>query len=90
MGLKVRLSVYLGDRLAGYLSSTAEKGVVFSYDDAYINAGKIPLSLSLPLGKTEFSQKKCLPFFEGLLPEGDVKKGFLNTCTYQKQVHSNC
>jgi serine/threonine-protein kinase HipA len=64
----------LGDRLAGYLSSTAEKGVVFSYDDAYINAGKIPLSLSLPLGKTEFSQKECLPFFEGLLPEGDVKK----------------
>lgn len=70
----MRLSVYLGDRLAGYLSSTAEKGVVFSYDDAYINAGKIPLSLSLPLGKTEFSQKECLPFFEGLLPEGDVKK----------------
>ena len=70
----MRLSVYLGDRLAGYLSSTAEKGVIFSYDDAYINAGKIPLSLSLPLGKTEFSQKECLPFFEGLLPEGDVKK----------------
>lgn len=70
----MRLSVYLGDRLAGYLSSTAEKGVVFSYDDAYINAGKIPLSLSLPLGKTEFSQKECLPFFEGLLPEGNVKK----------------
>lgn len=70
----MKLSVYLGDRLAGYLSSTAEKGVVFSYDDAYINAGKIPLSLSLPLDKTEFSQKECLPFFEGLLPEGDVKK----------------
>jgi len=70
----VKLSVYLGDRLAGYLSSTAEKGVVFSYDDAYINAGGIPLSLSLPLGKTEFPQKECLPFFEGLLPEGDVKK----------------
>lgn len=70
----MKLSVYLGDRLAGYLSSTAEKGVVFSYDDAYINAGGIQLSLSLPLGKTEFSQKECLPFFEGLLPEGDVKK----------------
>ncbi|WP_406539367.1 HipA N-terminal domain-containing protein [Fibrobacter sp.] len=28
----------------------------------------------MPLSADEFSQKECLPFFEGLLPEGDVKR----------------
>lgn len=36
--------------------------------------GHPPISLSLPLSADEFSQKECLPFFEGLLPEGDVKR----------------
>ena len=70
----MKLSVYLGKNLAGHLTSTAQNGVVFSYDPAYIEAGLPPLSLSLPLSTNEYSQKKCLPFFEGLLPEGDVKK----------------
>ena len=34
----MKLSVYLGENLAGYLESTAEKGVVFFYDTAYIKA----------------------------------------------------
>ncbi len=70
----MKLSVYLGENLAGHLTSTAQNGVVFSYDPAYIEAGLPPLSLSLPLSTNEYPQKKCLPFFEGLLPEGDVKK----------------
>lgn len=70
----MKLSVYLGKNLAGHLTSTAQNGVVFSYDPAYIEAGFPPLSLSLPLSTNEYPQKKCLPFFEGLLPEGDVKK----------------
>ena len=70
----MKLSVYLGENLAGHLTSTAQNGVVFSYDPAYLEAGLPPLSLSLPLSAKEYSQKKCLPFFEGLLPEGDVKK----------------
>ena len=70
----MKLSVYLGENLAGHLTSTAQNGVVFSYDPAYLEAGLPPLSLSLPLRTNEYPQKKCLPFFEGLLPEGDVKK----------------
>ena len=53
----MKLSVYLGENLAGYLESTAEKGVVFFYDTAYIKAGQPPISLSLPLSNAEFSQK---------------------------------
>lgn len=70
----MRLSVYFGESLAGHLSSTAEKGIVFSYDASYLDTDKPPISLSLPLSSAEYSQKRCLPFFEGLLPEGDVKR----------------
>ncbi|SMG22710.1 type II toxin-antitoxin system HipA family toxin [Fibrobacter sp. UWB13] len=70
----MKLAVYLGENLAGHLTSTADKGVVFSYDSIYLNAGHPPISLSLPLGANEFTQRECLPFFEGLLPEGDVKR----------------
>ena len=70
----MKLSVYFGENLAGHLFSTAEKGIVFSYDASYLGAEHPPISLSLPLNAGEFSQKQCLPFFEGLLPEGDVKR----------------
>ena len=70
----MKLSVYFGESLAGHLESTAEKGIIFSYDDSYLNSGLSPISLSLPLSDVEYSQKNCLPFFEGLLPEGDVKR----------------
>ena len=70
----MKLSVYFGESLAGHLESTAEKGIIFSYDYSYLNSGLPPISLSLPLSNVEYSQKKCLPFFEGLLPEGDVKR----------------
>lgn len=70
----MKLSVYFGESLAGHLSSTAENGIVFSYEAPYLEAGLPPISLSLPLSSAEYSQKQCLPFFEGLLPEGDVKR----------------
>ena len=70
----MKLSVYFGESLAGHLESTAEKGIIFSYDVSYLGSGHPPISLSLPLSDVEYSQKKCLPFFEGLLPEGDVKR----------------
>ena len=70
----MKLRVYLGENLAGHLESTAERGVLFTYAKDYLKSGNPPISLSLPLQEKEFSQKACLPFFEGLLPEGDVKK----------------
>jgi HipA N-terminal domain len=70
----MRLAVYLGEKLVGHLISTTDKGVVFSYDPIYLKDEHSPISLSLPLRTAEFSQRECLPFFEGLLPEGDVKR----------------
>ena len=69
----MKLNVFLFNTLAGYLFSTADRGVVFAYDENYVNNNGMPLSLSLPLQKEEFSQKKCMPYFTGLLPEGSIR-----------------
>ena len=69
----MKLNVFLFNTLAGYLFSTADRGVVFTYDENYVNNNGMPLSLSLPLQKEEFSQKKCMPYFSGLLPEGSIR-----------------
>src|SRR5574344_558360 len=71
----MKLKVFFGKEIAGVLASTADQGVVFSYDDSYrTNKSNSALSISMPLSKKEYSQKECLPFFSGLLPEGDVKR----------------
>lgn len=71
----MKLKVFFGKEFAGVLASTADQGVVFSYDDSYrTNKSNNALSISMPLSKKEYSQKECLPFFSGLLPEGDVKR----------------
>ena len=69
----MKLSVYLFDTLTGYLFTTTNRGIVFVYDEQYIKNGGFPLSLSLPLQQEEFSQKQCLPYFSGLLPEGSTR-----------------
>lgn len=68
----MKLNVFFSDKLAGNLESTPDRGVVFRYDTNFIKGG-IPLSQSLPLQTAEFSQQDSLPFFSGILPEGDVK-----------------
>ena len=46
----------------------------FAYDRAYLQSGRaLPLSLSLPLQEGRFDGAHVLPYFEGLLPEGDVR-----------------
>ena len=69
------LNVYFGQKLAGRLFSTDNRGVIFQYDETYLSDPQSkPLSLSLPLQKAEYSQAKCLPFFAGLLPEGESRR----------------
>ena len=46
----------------------------FTYDPAFLAShDAAPLSLSLPLQTARFSGSQTLPYFEGLLPEGDVR-----------------
>ena len=71
----MKLNVFFGNKKAGSLESTENRGVIFVYDENYLNdKNSVPLSASLPLQREEFSQKQCIPFFSGLLPEEDSRK----------------
>lgn len=71
----MKLNVFFGNKKAGSLESTENRGVIFVYDENYLNdKNSVPLSASLPFQKEEFSQKQCIPFFSGLLPEEDSRK----------------
>lgn len=71
----MRLIVSQFGRRAGCLESTPDRGVVFSYDSAYIASGRgAPLSISLPLQDRVYAQSEALPFFAGLLPDGDLRR----------------
>src|SRR4051812_19847723 len=64
----VPLGVWCFDELAGTLVD-GPSGVVFSYEEAWIDNGMPPLSQSLPLDGT-FLPAAPAAFFGGLLPEG--------------------
>lgn len=70
----MRLVVYSGNMKAGMLDmADSESFYGFTYDKAYLASGRPALSLSLPLQAARFSGDQALGFFEGLLPEGDVR-----------------
>ena len=71
----MNLVVYSAGRRAGLLDMAGgEPFYGFTYDGAYLaSPDAAPLSLSLPLREGRFDGAQALPFFEGLLPEGDVR-----------------
>lgn len=68
------LDVYLCGEKIGTLQSTPDRGIVFSYMPSATRS----LSLSLPILGTEYPEKNCMPFFSGLLPDGDMKTRIAN------------
>ena len=63
----MKLNVFFGNKKAGSLESTENRGVIFIYDENYLNdKTSVPLSASLPLQREEFPQKQCIPFFSEL------------------------
>lgn len=71
----MRLLVRDAGRLVGILESTSDRGVMFRYDGDYLAWSEArPLSLSLPLRDSPFSQAATMPFFSGLLPDGEVRR----------------
>lgn len=62
--------VFFGNREAGLLEEL-EHGYRFTYLPEYLaNAGALPISLLLPLQAEPYEEKRLLPFFDGLIPEG--------------------
>jgi len=58
------------DSTVGFLESTSNQGIIFTYAHDAI----APISVSMPDLKHVYREKECLPFFEGLLPEGEIRR----------------
>lgn len=69
--------IFFHDRCAGRLWQD-ENGFHFLYDEQYRNeADALPVSLTLPVQREEYTSTVLFPFFDGLIPEGwllDVAK----------------
>lgn len=66
----MRLKVFHEGNHIGNLDTTARKGIEFSYTPDAV----APISISMPDLNRVYSEKECLPFFEGLLPEGEIRR----------------
>jgi serine/threonine-protein kinase HipA len=65
-----RLAVLLYGQVVGRLDRTARGALpTFSYDDAYVASGGVPLSLRLPIAPTTYPEHRVEPYLRGLLPE---------------------
>ena len=66
--------VYMNDEPAGILEEQTSGGYVFRYHESYSGP---PVSLSMPISRRAYSFEEFPPFFEGLLPEGEMLEGLL-------------
>ena len=65
------LTIWWDGKIVGSLTLDQHGALRFSYAARWLaEASTPPLSLSLPRRQASFSTRECLPFFEGLLPEG--------------------
>lgn len=65
------LDVRYDERLVGKFFQDESGKMLFQYDNDWISNG-LAISMSLPLRNNMFSESECRPFFEGLLPEGNI------------------
>lgn len=70
------LTVWWGRDIVGSLALDPYGAMRFTYDGGWIeNTSAPPISFSLPKQPQSFSPRLCVPFFEGLLPEGTQRDG---------------
>jgi serine/threonine-protein kinase HipA len=67
---------------AGILEKLADDSYKFTYNANYDGA---PVSLTMPLNKSVYEFNKFPPFFEGLLPEGNMLQALLRKCKLDKE-----
>lgn len=70
------LAVHLGRTRIGTLAHPAPRRYAFAYETSVVEAyGDLPLlSVSLPVRAGGYGNEAAKPYFEGLLPEGEVRK----------------
>jgi len=67
------LDVKYNGQNVGKLTQDESGKMSFQYDSDWVSNG-FAISMSLPLQNESFSEQKCRPFFEGLLPEDAVRE----------------
>jgi len=66
--------VYIQNRFGGWIRETDE-GYEFAYDEAYrAGAEARAVSLTLPLSEEIYRDNTLFPFFDGLIPEGWLRR----------------
>ena len=75
----IDLSVYIeicgNQTFVGKITGESHNDAVFAYDAVYVSrSNAAPISVNLPLQSEPFSNEKTRCFFEGLLPEGFIKR----------------
>lgn len=73
--------VYNFNQFAGILTFADDNQYCFEYDKNYEGA---PISLAMPLIKKRFEYAYFPPFFDGLLPEGDMLEALLKQAKIDK------
>ena len=77
--------IYMHDVPAGVLvEQVPGTDYVFRYESDYTGP---PVSLSLPLNQREYRFSGFPPFFEGLLPEGEMLEGLLRQNKIDRSDH---
>jgi serine/threonine-protein kinase HipA len=67
--------VYMHELLAGILKEDEEGQFSFHYELDYLkNKSARPVSLTLPLREIPYISNMLFPFFDGLIPEGWLRK----------------
>ena len=70
------LTVWWGREIVGRLALDRHGAMRFTYAGGWVeNRSAPPISFSLPKQPQSFSPRLCVPFFEGLLPEGTQRDG---------------
>lgn len=65
-----KAQILMFDRTAGILEER-DAGYVFQYIPSYLESSDaVAVSLSLPVRKEPYFDKRLFPFFDGLIPEG--------------------
>lgn len=73
--------VFVHNKRAGIFSEENSKSYFFTYDDNYLGEA---VSLTMPIHQKRYLFSHFPPFFEGLLPEGFMLEGLLNTTKIDK------
>lgn len=65
------VEIYFRDVRCAQLTQDATGNLQFQYLDSWLEKGKVPVSLTLPLDKTIYPHEQTAPFVANLLPEGE-------------------